>query len=127
VLVERQRAYGAGRSVVMEGRDIGSVVFPDADVKVYLDASPEERARRRALDLAHSAGRDPGGLVRVAEALEERDHSDRTRRSSPLTQAPDAVHIDTTDRSIAEVVAEVMLLVDKARGGLRAPGAGLQA
>jgi cytidylate kinase len=109
VLVERQRRYAAG-GVVMEGRDIGSVVFPNADVKVYLDAEPEERARRRSLDPAHAAGRGIGAEG-VAEALEMRDRMDRTRSVSPLTIAPDAIYIDTTRLSIAEVVSRVMSLV----------------
>src|SRR3990172_8952678 len=70
--------YRAVGGVVMEGRDIGSVVFPQADVKVSLDAAPDERARRRAGDPAHAAGRD-AGVGAVAEALEARDHTDRTR------------------------------------------------
>ena len=115
VLVERQRRYGPGGGVVMEGRDIGSVVFPNADVKVYLDADPGERARRRSTDTAHEAGRAIG-REGVAEALEVRDRIDRTRPVSPLTMAPDAVYIDTTNLSIADVVAKVMALVEVARG-----------
>lgn len=111
VLVARQRSYGAGGGVVMEGRDIGSVVFPQADVKVYLDAAPEERARRRAGDAAHAAGRD-AGVNAVAEALEARDHTDRTRVVSPLRLAPDAVYIDTTHLGVDEVVQQVMRLVE---------------
>jgi cytidylate kinase len=111
VLVARQRRYGAEGGVVMEGRDIGSVVFPEADVKVYLDATAQERARRRAGDPAHAVGRD-AGVTAVAEALEARDHTDRTRVISPLRLAPDAVYIDTTDLTIADVVEQVMRLVD---------------
>ncbi len=82
VLIEQQRAMGAGGGVVMEGRDIGTVVFPNADVKVYLDASAEERARRRAHDPAHAAGRGATAVKDVATALEARDLSDRTRAAS---------------------------------------------
>src|SRR5581483_4420165 len=83
ILVERQRALAhAGGGIVMEGRDIGTVVFPRADVKVYLDAAPEERARRRAQDPAHSGG--PSVVAEVATLLTERDRSDRTRAVSPL-------------------------------------------
>jgi cytidylate kinase len=114
VLVERQRRYGADGGVVMEGRDIGSVVFPDADVKVYLDADPGERARRRSADDAHAAGRAIG-RDGVAEALEVRDRIDRTRTISPLKMASDAVYIDTTHMAIADVVGRVMELVEKAR------------
>jgi cytidylate kinase len=94
-LVTRQRASGEGGGVVMEGRDVGTVIFPRADVKVYLDASPEERARRRASDPAHTGGRE-GSLTSVASELEARDTIDRTRTASPLTMAPDATRLDTT-------------------------------
>jgi cytidylate kinase len=112
VLVERQRDYGRDGGVVMEGRDIGSVVFPDADVKIYLDASPDERARRRAADAAHAVGRASTGIETVADALAERDTSDRTRTVSPLTQAADAVYIDTTGIPIDDVVGRVMEIVE---------------
>jgi len=114
VLVSRQREYGRGGGIVMEGRDIGSVVFPGADVKIYLDASPDERARRRAHDPAHEAGRRATTVETVADALSARDHSDRTRRDSPLTRAEDAVYLDTTTLSIEDVVARVMSLVAQA-------------
>ena len=94
-LVARQQEMGRDGGVVMEGRDIGTVVFPDADVKIYLDASPEERARRRASDPAHHC-RGPSALADVATALAERDRSDSTRAASPLAMAPDAIHIETT-------------------------------
>ncbi|MEZ5317588.1 MAG: (d)CMP kinase [Vicinamibacterales bacterium] len=113
VLVERQRAYGREGSVVMEGRDIGTVVFPEADVKIYLDATPEERARRRAGDQAHAASRG-GGVDSVAAALEARDRSDRTRTVSPLTVATDATYVDTTGVPIADVVARVLAAVEDA-------------
>jgi cytidylate kinase len=113
-LVQRQREYGQRGSIVMEGRDIGTVVFPSADVKVYLDASAEERARRRAGDAAHTAGRAEDGLAGIAEALEARDRADRTRETSPLAMAADAVYIDTTGESIEGVVQQVMGLVDRA-------------
>jgi cytidylate kinase len=109
VLVARQRGLALSGGVVMEGRDIGTVVFPDADVKVYLDASAEERARRRMNDEAHTGGQ--GGAAAVAEAIQARDKSDTTRTASPLTLAPDAVLIDTTGLPVADVVARVMALV----------------
>lgn len=108
-LVERQRAYAAAGDLVMEGRDIGTVVLPQADVKVYLDATPEERARRRAADSAHAA--NGGDVAAIATALSNRDSSDRTRTVSPLTQATDATYIDTTGLPIATVVDQVMVLV----------------
>src|SRR4029077_13046963 len=119
-LVDRQRRLGEGGGIVMEGRDIGTVVFPRADVKLYLDASPEERARRRASDPAHSGG--PSAVAEVATALTARDEIDRTRTASPLYAAPDAVVIDTTGKSVQQVVIEVMGIVNTKRseaGGQR--------
>lgn len=112
-LVNLQRRLGAAGGIVMEGRDIGSVVFPDADVKIFLDASPEERARRRANDPAHTAGRATSAADDVAKALEERDHIDRTRQTSPLTKAENAVYIETTGRPIDEVVRIVSEIIDR--------------
>lgn len=110
-LVARQRAYGEAGGVVMEGRDIGTVVFPDADVKLYLDASADERARRRAQDSAHASGRDNIGVANVAQALAARDQSDRTRTVSPLMLAEDAIYLDTTGLSIDEVVQKALAAV----------------
>lgn len=108
VLVERQRLIGEGGGIVMEGRDIGTVVFPHADVKIYLDAAPEERARRRASDPAHSGH---VAVADVATALTARDELDRTRTASPLYAAPDAIVVDTTGKPIDEVVKEVLAIV----------------
>jgi cytidylate kinase len=108
VLVARQRALGADGGIVMEGRDIGTVVFPRADVKIYLDASEEERARRRALDPAHTPA---ASVEEVASALIERDRSDRTRTVSPLYAATDAILLDTTGQTIPSVVQEVLAVV----------------
>ena len=109
VLVARQRALGRDGGVVMEGRDIGTVVFPHADVKIYLDASAEERARRRANDPAHTGSQS--GQAAVAAAIQARDTSDTTRAASPLTRAADAVHIDTTSMPVDAVVERVLELV----------------
>jgi cytidylate kinase len=109
-LVARQRAMAAAGGVVMEGRDIGTVVLPDAEVKIFLDASPEERARRRANDPSHAAARTQA-LADVAQALQRRDEIDRTRAASPLAVAPDAIVIDTTTIPAAEVVARVLAIV----------------
>jgi cytidylate kinase len=117
-LVIRQRGMGADGGIVMEGRDIGTVVFPAADVKIYLDASPEERARRRALDPAHTGG--PTAVADVATALTARDQLDRTRAASPLYAAPDAIVIDTTGKPVGQVVDEVLRVVEKR--GLEAEG-----
>jgi cytidylate kinase len=110
ILVDRQREYGKDGGIVMEGRDIGTVVFPNADVKVYLDASPEERARRRASDPARSGG--PTAVSDVATLLTARDEIDRTRMVSPLYAAPDATVVDTTGKSIEQVVNEVLDVVN---------------
>jgi cytidylate kinase len=109
VLVARQRKIGAGGGVVMEGRDIGSVVFPEADVKIYLDASADERARRRANDPQHTGGQ--AGTAAVAASIAARDQADSTRSASPLAIAPGATYIDTTELPIEKVVEAVMSIV----------------
>jgi cytidylate kinase len=109
-LVAKQRQIGASGAVVMEGRDIGTVVFPDAAVKIYLDASPEERAKRRASDPAHAASPNRA-IGDVAIALAERDRSDSTRADSPLAMAPDAIRIETTGVPIEHVVERVLEIV----------------
>lgn len=103
-LVEKQRELGQKTSVVMEGRDIGSVVFPDATVKIFLDAQPKERATRRAKETSL-----PSDVV--GQQLAERDQRDRTRAQSPLVQAPDAVYVDTTGRTIDEVEAALLKII----------------
>jgi len=112
-LVERQRKEGEGGGIVMEGRDIGSVVFPNADVKIYLDASPEERARRRAADPSHGISR-AAAAADVATEMAARDQSDRTRSTSPLTIPQDAVELNTTGLSIDETVDRVLAIVNRA-------------
>src|SRR5215467_11529175 len=114
VLVARQRLLGGSGKIVMEGRDIGTVVFPNADVKIYLDASPEERAWRRANDPAHSGG--PTAVADVATAMTARDEQDRSRTASPLYAAVDAVVIDTTGRAVEQVVEDVLAIVRRAGG-----------
>ena len=103
-LVEKQRAMAATASVVMEGRDIGSVVFPAADVKIFLDADPEERVRRRLVEIG-------GAADLIAEQLTERDDRDRGRAESPLVQAPDAVYIDSTGLTPVEVEEAILKVV----------------
>ena len=103
-MVEKQREIGGQISVVMEGRDIGTVVFPDATVKIFLDAQPDERAARRATETAQ-----PADLV--AEQIRQRDQRDRSRAESPLVQAPDAVYVDTTGLSIDEVEAAILKII----------------
>jgi len=111
ILIGQQRELGRDGHVVMEGRDIGSVVFPNADVKLYLDASPEERARRRAHDPMHAAGKAGAAIAEVATALEARDRSDRSRTTSPLVRAEDAIQIDTTALPVEGVIEAVMHLI----------------
>jgi cytidylate kinase len=108
-MVAKQRAIGERASVVMEGRDIGTVVFPDADVKIYLDAQPAERVRRRFQE-----ERAKGGSVAesaLAEQMKERDRRDTARADSPLAQAPDAIYLDTTPLSIEEVEEAILKIV----------------
>jgi cytidylate kinase len=110
-LVQKQREMGRGGGVVLEGRDIGTVVFTDADVKFYLDAETEERGRRRFNELVKK-----GVEVDFKETLEEvmqRDHNDMHRVHSPLQKAGDAVLIDSTHRSVEEVVEEMVRIVEK--------------
>jgi len=103
-LVRKQREIGERASVVMEGRDIGSVVFPAATVKIFLDAQPEVRSDRRATEAA--LPRDV-----VSQQIHERDRRDRMRAESPLVQAPDAVYVDTTGLNIDEVEAALLKIV----------------
>lgn len=107
-----QRSIAETRSVVMEGRDIGSVVFPDAQVKIYLDADPAERAKRRTIDLDRR-GEHPDERQVLAK-LKERDQRDRARAEAPLMQAPDAELIDSTGLTIDQV-EEAVLRVVRAR------------
>jgi len=107
-LVAKQRCLGAEGGVVMEGRDIGTVVFPDAAVKIFLDASAAERARRRSAELRATTSTE---IDRMVQEIAERDARDRGRAFSPLQAAADAVTVDTTDKSIEEVVALLAALV----------------
>jgi cytidylate kinase len=104
LLVAKQQAMGSEQNVVMEGRDIGSVVFPDAHVKVFLDANPEVRAGRRAAELNCTSEKQ-------IRTLADRDRRDRTRAESPLVQAPDAQYLDTSALPFNEVVEAVLRLV----------------
>ena len=106
-LLRVQREMAQKSSVVMEGRDIGSVVFPEAQVKIFLDADPIERAKRRAIEL-HGHEEE---VESIAAALRQRDQRDRTRSEAPLMQAPDAQLVDTTGLSLDEVEEIVLKLV----------------
>lgn len=106
-LREQQQSMGAAKSVVMEGRDIGTVVFPEAQVKIFLDADPETRAERRARETGAEVGR-------VAQQIAERDRRDRSRAEAPLTQAPDAEYIDSS-KLPPEQVEEAILKIIRRR------------
>jgi CMP/dCMP kinase len=108
-MVRLQRQMGDNGGVVMEGRDIGTKVFPDAEVKIFLDAAPEVRGSRRFLQ--QPATNAPEASV-LAE-LRERDRRDRTRATSPLIPAPDAVVIDSTNLSLEEVFLRAMEIIEK--------------
>ena len=115
-LLEKQRKLGESASVVMEGRDIGSIVFPDATVKIFLDAPPHVRAERRTRDYA-GAGRHVETNETVRD-IQERDRRDRTRAEAPLVQAPDAVYIDSGGLTVDEVEEAVLKVVrDKTTNG----------
>ena len=108
-MVRRQRELGAGGGVVLEGRDIGTVVFPDAEVKFFMKASAEERGRRRFIELQlKGASVD---LARTIAEVEARDHADSNRSHSPLRQAEDAIVIDTDKVGIDQVLAKMLEVV----------------
>ena len=117
-LVQMQRELAAGQgSVVVEGRDIGSVVLPDADVKIFLTASAEERARRRNdQNVASGLGDDYNAVL---ADVKRRDHLDSTRKVSPLRAADDALVVDTSDMTEAEVIAHLLDLVTQRAGAPR--------
>ena len=108
-MVVKQRAIGQRTSVVMEGRDIGTVVFPGAEVKIFLDADPGERIRRRLHDIRLAGGAI--SEVQLAAQIAERDQRDRTRADAPLMQAPDAVYFDSTALTLDEVEEAILRIV----------------
>lgn len=116
-MVERQREMGAGGGVVMEGRDVGTHIFPQAELKVFLEASPEVRALRRLLQ-ENGDTADQAAIQAIAEEIRRRDARDRTRSASPLVPATDAVTIDSSSSTIEEIVQQVLELV---RERLQAP------
>jgi cytidylate kinase len=108
-MVEQQRAMARRASVVMEGRDIGTVVFPDAAVKIFLDADPAECASRRVKELSDKGEAvDPADMARQ---IQERDSRDRGRAEAPLVQAPDAVYVDSTGLTIEQVEERLLKLI----------------
>jgi cytidylate kinase len=121
VLVAEQQRAGAGGGIVMEGRDIGTVVFPNAELKIFLDASPEVRAERRWKE--HQEKGDDATLVEVLEEVRERDRRDRERKVSPLVRAADAVLVDNTAMD-AEETARLIVLLAREREKEAAAAAG---
>jgi cytidylate kinase len=114
VMRDLQRAWGDERpGGVIEGRDIGTIVFPDATLKVYLTASPRVRAQRRV-------GQVGGDLEETERSIVERDHKDSSRSDSPLVTSADSVVVDTSDRSVDEVVEEIVTLIEGRNGSERA-------
>jgi cytidylate kinase len=113
-LVARQQEMGRAGGVVMEGRDIGTQVFPNAEVKIYLDASSEARAERRFAEDA-ARGVAVASFDQMKSEIEERDHRDKTRADSPLTQAEDAVYIDSSAMTIDQVVEQILEIVKSKR------------
>jgi cytidylate kinase len=111
-MVAKQRAMGERASIVMEGRDIGTVVFPAADVKIFLDADPPERVRRR-LEEGRAKGEEISENALAAQ-MKERDQRDSTRADAPLAQAPDAAYVDSTALTV-EVVEEAILKIVRSR------------
>ena len=116
LLVDKQRylAGQAERGAIIEGRDVGTVVFPDADVKIFMDAAAGERARRRTRDMA-AAGVD-ADENQIRKAIMERDGLDSSREASPLVKAKDAVVLDTTSLSVEETVAKLVDMVKRKKG-----------
>ncbi len=110
-LLELQRKVAEGKKVIMEGRDIGTAVFPNANVKIYLDASPEERAKRR-MKQNQEKGIE-SSYEEVLKNIRDRDKRDASREIAPLKQAEDAIYIDSSDMEIDEVVEKIVGLIQK--------------
>ena len=111
VLTEKMRQAGRDGGIIMEGRDIGTVVFPDAEVKIYLDATAEERANRRVKQLVSKG--NPADYEQILASIKERDLRDSTRAASPLKPAEDAVKIDTSNLNMSEVIEAVLKEINK--------------
>ena len=106
-----QRKMAQGKDVIMEGRDIGTVIFPNADVKIYLDAEPEERARRRQKQNEEKGINIP--FEEIVENIKFRDNNDKTSKVAPLKQAEDAIYIDSSNMTIEEVAEKVIEIIKK--------------
>ena len=113
-LVALQQKLAETTDVIMDGRDIGTCVLPDAQVKIYLTASVETRAKRRYMELMEKG--EPADLEKIATDIKERDHRDMHREMSPLRQAEDAVLVDSSDMSIVEVVSAIRAIAEEKRG-----------
>lgn len=110
-LLSLQRKMAKGKNVIMEGRDIGTVVFPNADVKIYLDATPEERAKRRVKQ--NQEKQISCTYEEILQGIIERDKRDASRKIAPLKQAEDAIYIDSSDMSIEEVSSKIIKIVQE--------------
>src|SRR5215813_9542375 len=117
-LVARQQQMGRAGGVVMEGRDIGTQVFPDAGIKIYLDASSEARAQRR-YDEDLARGVAVASPEEMKEEIEQRDHRDRSRADSPLLRAEDAIYIDSSTMTIGEVVVQILEIAERSEERVR--------
>ena len=109
-LLEVQRNIAKGKNVIMEGRDIGTVVFPNADVKIYLDAAAEERARRRVLKKKEKG--IESSYEEVLKGIKDRDKRDSTREIAPLKKAEDAIYVDSTNLSVEQVVNQIVKIIE---------------
>ena len=114
-MVKMQRKFGEEQNIIMEGRDIGTAVFPNADVKIYLDASPEERARRRVIQNTEKG--IESDYENVLKEIKIRDERDSTREISPLKKASDAILVDSTNMTIDEVVEEIIRIIENKKRG----------
>ena len=112
-LLEIQRKIAQGKDVIMEGRDIGTVVFPNANVKIYLDATPEERARRRVLQNKEKG--IEASYEEVLEGIKDRDKRDSTRKLAPLKRAQDAIYIDSTNLDIEQVTKKIINIIKETK------------
>jgi cytidylate kinase len=110
-MVELQRDFAKGKDIIAEGRDMCSVVFPDADKKIYMDADVKERAKRRHSELR--AINDEGSIDNVIEDIVQRDHRDSTRQLAPLKREPDALYLDTTSLDAGDVVDILIKEIEK--------------
>jgi cytidylate kinase len=113
-MTNTQKEIGKTENVIMDGRDIGSVILPHADLKVYLTASPEVRAKRRFEEMQEKEGENLSlTLEDILETIQKRDFQDKTRKEAPLTVADEAVIIDSSGLTIQEVVENISVLLDK--------------